>query len=432
MQVAQYPKYDSYKDSGEGWIGSCPEHWETWKLKHLFREKKHRTNMGLNCGAISFGEVVEKDDERVPLATKASYQEVLAGEFLVNPLNLNYDLKSLRIGLSEIDVVVSAGYIVLQSNDEVDKRYFKYLLHRYDVANMKLFGSGVRQTINFNHIANSTLLVPPIEEQKRIAAFLDEKTAKISQAISTKEQQIALLKERKQIIIQEAVTRGLNPNAPMKDSGIDWIGKIPAHWEVKRVKQSLKLITKGTTPSTEGRGFTDEGIRYIKAENIVDGFVCDNPAFFIDDVTDKALSRSRLQACDILFVIAGATIGKTAVLDTSQVPANTNQAVALLRPIIGLIVPSFLQSWLGTDFVKNIIVMKSVQSAQPNISMENLGNIPFVLPPIEEQGLIVRFIDESREKIDALISIKENQITALKEYKTSLINDAVTGKIKVA
>ncbi len=110
MNIAAHPKYESYKDSGECWIEDLPVHWETRKLKHLFQEKKHQQNLALNCGSISFGEVVEKDDERVPLATKASYQEVSKGEFLVNPLNLNYDLKSLRIGLSDIDVVVSVSW----------------------------------------------------------------------------------------------------------------------------------------------------------------------------------------------------------------------------------------------------------------------------------------------------------------------------------
>jgi type I restriction enzyme S subunit len=113
MQV-QYQKYKSYKDSGEAWIGSVPEHWESIKLKHLFYEKKHSPNMSLSCGSISFGEVIEKADERVTVSTKASYQEVLEGEFLINPLNLNYDLKSLRIALSKINVVVSAGYIVIK------------------------------------------------------------------------------------------------------------------------------------------------------------------------------------------------------------------------------------------------------------------------------------------------------------------------------
>lgn len=172
-QLAVMPRYKAYKDSYEQWIGTVPFHWEEKKLKHLFYEKKHTANMSLSCGAISFGKVVRKDDDKIPLSTKKSYQEVRKGDFLVNPLNLNYDLKSLRIALSNINVVVSAGYIVLRNHEGINQQYFKYFLHRYDVAFMKLLGSGVRQTINFNHISNSILLCPPIQEQVAIATFLD-------------------------------------------------------------------------------------------------------------------------------------------------------------------------------------------------------------------------------------------------------------------
>ncbi len=194
-----YAKYERYKDSGEAWIGEIPSEWEVIKLKNIFYEKKHTRNMSLNCGSISFGQVICKDDDKVPEATKMAYQEVLNGEFLINPLNLNYDLISLRIALSKIDVVVSAGYIVLKNKIEINKEFFKYLLHRYDVAYMKLLGSGVRQTINFNHIANSLLVLPTDIEQTKIANFLDQKTAQIDQAIALKQQQIEKLGEYKQI-----------------------------------------------------------------------------------------------------------------------------------------------------------------------------------------------------------------------------------------
>jgi len=128
-------KYKTYKYSGEDWIAEIPAHWEVRKLKHLFREKKHTQNMALNCGSISFGEVVTKDDDKIPLSTKASYQEVLSGEFLINPLNLNYDLISLRIGLSKIDVVVSAGYIVLKEKIKIKNGSLKMVKQFLFVGN---------------------------------------------------------------------------------------------------------------------------------------------------------------------------------------------------------------------------------------------------------------------------------------------------------
>ena len=138
---------------------------------------------------------------RIPVSTKKSYQVLNVGEFLINPLNLNYDLKSLRIGLSDKNVVVSSGYIIVQNTTELSKEYYKWLLHIFDIVFMKTLGSGVRQTLSFTHIANSELVFPPLQEQTKIAQFLDNKTTKIDKAITVKEQQIQLLKERKKILI---------------------------------------------------------------------------------------------------------------------------------------------------------------------------------------------------------------------------------------
>ena len=171
--------YPSYKDTGVEWIGEIPSSWDTNKVKYLFKEKKSVRNTNLNSGSISFGKVVYKDDEKIPKSTKESYQEVLNGEFLINPLNLNFDLKSLRISKSEINVVVSQGYIVLNIIEIQYSDYFTYLLREFDVKHMKSLGQGVRQTISFNHISNEILfniilsvLYPNITLSKRILDLL--------------------------------------------------------------------------------------------------------------------------------------------------------------------------------------------------------------------------------------------------------------------
>jgi len=424
-------RYPAYRDSGEFWLNEIPEHWELMKLKHVFVEKKKQLNPNLPCGAISFGTVVFKDDEKVTEATKASYQEVKKGNFLINPLNLNYDLKSLRIALSDIDVVVSSGYLVLQDRIDLDRRYFKWLMHRYDVAYMKIFGSGVRQTISFNHIADSLVLYPPLPEQTAIANFLDDKCSTIDRAIAQKERMIELLKERKQIIIQQAVTRGLDPTVKMKDSGVEWIGEIPEHWEVKKVKHCAKKISKGTTPSTEGRAILDEGpVRFVKAENIVDGDITKFPAHYIDEKTNSLIGRSVLQTGDVLFVIAGATLGKIAIVPVTILPANTNQAVSFIRPNREAL-PQFMGAWLSTEIIREMTWLDATQSAQPNLSMENLGNFPILVPPVDEQIDLVSEIDLINRKFSSAITPHQTQIEKLKEYKSTLIDSAVTGKIKV-
>ena len=194
------------QDSGVEWIGEIPIGWEMKKIKFVFQEKKSTKNPGLNSGSISFGVIVYKDDEKILESTKESYQELLKGEFLINPLNLNYDLKSLRIGMSRINVVVSQGYIILILKGGFNPFYFEYLLRRFDVIHIKSLGQGVRQTISFNHIKDEYLIVPSIHEQQQIVEYLDEQTSLIDKTISIEEKRIELLKEYRQSLISEVVT----------------------------------------------------------------------------------------------------------------------------------------------------------------------------------------------------------------------------------
>ena len=431
LRISELPKYDAYKDSGEDWIDQIPSHWEIRKLKNIFYEKKHRRNMNLNSGAISFGKVVVKGDEKIQESTKASYQEVLAGDFLINPLNLNYDLISLRIALSEIDVVVSAGYIVIKEHSPIDKGYFKYLLHRYDVAYMKLLGSGVRQTISFNHISNSLLLYPTLEEQALIAKFLDKKTTQIDEAIAIKEQQIALLKERKQIIIQKSVTQGLDPTVPMKDSGVDWIGKIPAHWEVKQLKHLLSEPLKyGANES--GVDYQPELPRYIRITDFSgDGQLSDEKKLSLPWRVGR---EYLLGDSDILLARSGATVGKSYQFKKSMSNESSHCFAGYLIKATAdnsKMISDYLYLYLGSDCFtawKSLIFNKATIE---NIGADKYASLFVVVPPLSEQKEILGLVREKLNPISLSIDTFLDQIRKLKEYKTTLINSAVTGKIRI-
>src|ERR1017187_4188965 len=174
-----FPRYPKYKDSGVEWLGQVPEHWGAIRYKNVFEEKFVEAGGCLPLGSISFGRVVFKSDDFFNEATKATYQQVLADEFLINPINLNYDLKSLRTAFSEINTCVSPAYIVLKAKGARDKNYLKHQLHAFDLFHMKTLGAGVRQTITFGDIGSCQTFLPPLLEQIRIAAFLDQETAKI-------------------------------------------------------------------------------------------------------------------------------------------------------------------------------------------------------------------------------------------------------------
>ncbi|MDN3689052.1 restriction endonuclease subunit S [Cyclobacterium jeungdonense] len=422
-----FQKYPAYKGSGEYWMGEIPEHWEIKKLKHIFKEKKKVTNPSLGCGSISFGKVVFKDDEKIPEATKASYQEVLAGEYLVNPLNLNYDLISLRIGLSDINVVVSSGYIVLKNSIELDKSFFNYLLHRYDVAYMKLLGSGVRQTISFNHIANSLLAFPPIPEQTAIANFLDDKTAKIDQAIAQKEKLIALLKEWKQIIIQNAVTKGLDPNVKLKDSGVEWIGEIPEHWEVTQIKRITKT-TSGSTPQSGNVGrYYNGSIPWVRTTDLNNDELLDVPVKITEAaIRDTACSLMPVNTVCVAMYGGPGTIGKHSILRFS---GTINQALCGIMPSKKLN-QEYLYYYVKYYRPHWMLVAKGSR-VDPNISQDEVRKMFIPLLSVHEQVKIAAFIETQSSKVNQAITLQQTQIEKLKEYKATLIDSAVTGKIKV-
>ena len=254
----------------------------------------------------------------------------------------------MRIALSEIDVVVSAGYIVLKAKQIINKKYFSYLLHRYDVAYMKLLGSGVRQTINYGHISDSILVAPPLSEQQKIAQFLDNKTAKIDQAVDLAEKQIALLKEHKQILIQNAVTRGLNPDMPLKDSGVEWIGQVPEHWEVKKIKHVTSKIGSGITPLGGGSNYIDGGIPLLRSQNIHFDRIDLNDVARISEFTHNSMKNSKVRKGDVLLNITGGSLGRCFYVDSNE-EMNVNQQCLYYSIQIKKINTIFLNMLLASE-----------------------------------------------------------------------------------
>lgn len=427
--VATITTYAKYKKSRESWLGDIPEHWEEKKFKHIFSEKKKTTNVDLPCGSISFGKVVYKDDEKIPESTKRSYQVLSNGDFLINPLNLNYDLISLRIALSDKDVVVSSGYIILNNNLKMNKNYYKWLLHIFDVVYMKTLGSGVRQTLSFTHIANCELVVPPLEEQNKMAEFLDNKTAKIDQAIAIKQKQIELLKERRQILIHKAVTRGLNENVKLKDSGVEWIGEIPEHWEVKRLKHITTKIVDGAhfTPT-----YVERGIPFLRVTDLSDPLqksIDWNSVKYIPLKEHlELIKRANPEKGDILLSKNG-TIGLTKVIEWDE-EFSFFVSLCLIKPK-KMINSHYFSFFFNSPLVDQQVSFGSSRTSVTNLHLEKIKELLIVLPPINEQLLIIKGINNIIKPIDDFHHNKLKEIEKLKEYKMSLIDGVVTGKVKV-
>ena len=432
--MAKFKRYDSYKNSGVEWLGQIPSHWEMVKFKHLFYEKRKTYDINLNCGSISFGNIVEKDDEKIPLSTKASYQVLNKGEFLINPLNLNYDLKSLRIGLSNLDVVVSSGYIVIKNKVDINKKYFNYLLHIYDILFMKILGAGVRQTLNFNDIGKTLLVIPPKDEQEKIASYLDEKIAKINTAISGKEKLIELLKEQKQIIINDAVTKGLNKNAKFKNSGVEWLGEIPSHWEILKLKFIGKIFAglsdkKGDDFSKE---FTNDKKPFIPFTNVCNNLKIDKNQMQYVKINPYE-TQNKVREKDIIFLMSSETledIGKCSIyLEKEQLYLNS--FCKGFRPNLSRINAEFLNYLLQSKTYRNYFNLAGRGFTRINIKQEYISNLCAILPPKDEQEKIVEYIENKISKIDKLLNLEQECIKSLKEYKASLIDSVVTGKVRI-
>ncbi|MEA2072334.1 MAG: restriction endonuclease subunit S [Campylobacterota bacterium] len=441
-------RYSSYKDSGAQWLEEIPEHWEVVKIKYLMDEKKKTHNITLNCGSISFGKVVYKDDEKIPLSTKKAYQVVEKGNFLVNPLNLNYDLKSLRIALSDLNVVVSSGYIVLDILRDINKSYLNYLLHRFDVSFMKTLGAGVRQTLNYTDISECELVEPPKQEQIKIASFLDTKTEQLDKAIKQKEQLIELLKERREILINDAVTKGeMRQNhqllddfsigtkgdvqstadgvqRAMKDSGVEWIGEIPEGWEVKKLKYVSNIFRGKFThrPRNDSRLY-DGAYPFFQTGDIARAGKY--LSAYKQTLNEKGLKVSTLFPKGTIVVTIAANIGDVSILD---IDACFPDSIVGFSPLI-CITNQFLYHTLTV--MKDVFMSSTIKNTQMNLNIDRIGSNLISLPSIQEQEAIINYIEKNNQKIDKAIDLQQQQITKLKEYKTTLIDSVVTGKVRV-
>ncbi len=268
-------RYDSYKDSGVDWIGLIPEHWNVTPLFCLMDEisQKNEYCTVTNQLQFKFGSIVEKSNQVVDSAVAkiiSSYTIVNTDDIIINGLNLNYDFVTQRVAKVTKYGVITSAYICLRPKNLTFPCYFNYLLKTMDNKKMlNSMGTGIRQTLSYKQLRHINLSVPPISEQQAIVAYLDEETGKLDAAVEKLERMVEILKERKQLIISKAVTRGLDDSVPLKDSGVEWIGQIPEHWNLFRLRYLCKIKTgdKDTVNRVEN-GIYPFFVRSPKVERI--------------------------------------------------------------------------------------------------------------------------------------------------------------------
>ena len=420
-------RYNEYKDSGVQWLGEIPSHWGLRRTKYVWKETDSRSEFG----SEQLLSVSQYDGVRE--AQSDSRSESLKGYKIVkqDELVINIMLAWLGgLGVSKHEGIVSPAYCVYKLQDAQNPRFLHYLYRTpMYLAEFARHSTGIvpsRWRMYTDDFGEVLTLLPPIEEQDAMVAYLDTATAKIDEAIAQQQKMIGLLNERKQIIINNAVTKGLNPDAPMKDSGVDWIGEIPEHWEVMKTSHIFHHIGSGTTPKS-GREdyYSEDGIPFLQTGDLNDGFINETSKH----ITEKALRDTNLKLYpkgSLVVAMYGATIGKLGILN---IDTTVNQACCVL-PTSDRVGNKFAMHVLST--AKADLLLKSRGGGQPNISQDTIRNEKIVVPTLAEQNEIVQYIEHSCTPIDGAISNATNQISLLQERKQIIINDVVTGKVKVS
>ena len=430
------PTYPGYKDSGVDWLGTVPEHWDSKRLKFLFdlvkREIREEDRI-VTC--FRDGAVTLRDNRRTDGFTNAvkeiGYQGIRVGDLVIHAM----DAFAGAIGVSDSDGKSTPVYsICTPVSPSVSSNYYARLLRNMAVAGfVSSLAKGIRERSTDFRWADAGeifLPVPSETEQRKIVSFLDHETARIDALIEEQQRLIELLKEKRQAVISLAVTKGLDPTVPMKDSGVEWLGEVPAHWVVSRVKNVASFITSGP------RGWSD----YID-ESGEDIFLqsgdMDNRLNVLFDKAKRIITpegaegvRTRLQDGDVVVCITGANTGRVAVLGKVGQAAYVNQHLGLVRPYVLACNSRYLGYALSSSACQTYFNIEQY-GLKEGLSLTDLAEAPLMVPPLTEQVKLVEVIENQLGNLDGLTADSEMTVELLQERRSALISAAVTGKIDV-
>lgn len=421
----KYQPYPEYKDSGVEWVGDMPHHWQTKPSFAVVMDQCIKNSDGAesNVLSLSYGNIVERDVENnfglLPESFN-TYQIVNQGDIVLRLTDLQNDKRSLRVGRSTLRGIITSAYLKLACGKELDNRYAYRLLHSYDTT--KVFygmGGGLRQSMKFEDFRRLPFLLPPLEEQCTIAAFLDYETTRIDKLIAQQQRLIELLKEKRQAVISHAVTKGLNPDAPMKDSGVEWLGEVPEHWEILKGSWLGRLF--GSEAVEDADVVLDGDVAFVKVSTLsLDELSPQDPEWF---VSPQTASRVRAKRDFIAFPKRGAAI-------------FTNKVNIV--PYCSVIDPN-LMGWevkktINTTYLAYCLKIRRLDdiadvSTVPQINNKHISPQRFPVPPRIEQDEIVERIEEGILLFDKLLLKAGDAILLMQERRTALISSAVTGKI---
>jgi type I restriction enzyme S subunit len=419
------------------WIGQIPTDWDIKPLFSIATENKTKNkDRNENVLSLSYGRIIRRDlSKNFGLLPENfdGYQVVETGYIIIRSTDLQNDKKSLRVGLVKENGVITSAYIGLSPSNTIHPEYLFYYLNMCDLK--KVFyslGGGLRQSLRFEEFKRFPVIVPPIEEQKLISQYLDKKTSQIDSLVETIQKKIDLLKEQRTSLINHYVTKGLDPNVEMKDSGVEWIGEIPKHWEVSRIKhihqQKIDSFIDGDW--IESPYITDHGIRYITTGNIGEGVFKFQGNSFISQNTFDELKCSEVFPGNLVISRLSPPVGRSCIIPDlgHRIVTSVDNVIVRLKNDLSIYYYNYLFN-SARSFENTSTLSRGTTLTR--ISRTMLGNIETLIPPVDEQIEIVSYLDQRLNPLEKLEENEHNRITLLKEYRQSLISSVVTGKIRV-
>ncbi len=438
----RFRPYPQYKDSGVEWLGKIPAHWDTTPIRSLSRPGYKTFVDGdwiespfiriegirlIQTGNVGIGMYKEQGFRYIDEETFRSFHctEVFPGDLLICRLADPVGRACLAPDLG-CRMITSVDVCILKTADDIDAPYVVYALsgERYLSWLSAICRGGTRDRVSRSMLGSIPMQKPSLEEQRAIAAFLDRETAKIDGLIGKKERLIYLLHEKRDALISQAVTKGLDPTVPMKGSGVEWLGEIPAHWEVMKTTW-LFSIGSGTTPGSEDPSYYGGETPWLTTSELRESVITStNKNVTVEALRDFS-SLKVYPPGSVVVAMYGATIGRLGILG---IPAAVNQACCVFSNPRN-IDKSYWYYWL--QMRRSYLISLGYGGGQPNLSQELLRTIRVPTPSYPEQLFITAFLDRETAKIDALVAKVREAISSLKEYRTTLISAAVTGKIDV-
>lgn len=416
-------------ESATLWMGELPAEWKTARISSLYVPRNEKVSADDHPAlSVTMQGIVPQLETAAKTQDTDNRKLVKEGDFVINSRS---DRRG-SCGIAHQDGSVSLISNVLNpiNSDVMDPAFFEYLFKTEGFADEYYkWGTGIVDDLwstNWSRMKNIVVAFPSHEDQKRIAEYLDTRTSEIDLLIEQTKRSIKLLEEYRKSVISEAVTKGLDPNVPMKNSGIEWVGKIPESWTTPKLKY-ISRIESGATPDRENYSYWDGTIPWIKTGELQNG----RTAEALEFITERALNETSVKLFPQGTVLVamygqGKTRGMTSLL---EIEACTNQACAGIQPDPKVIVPEFLQLFMIASY--DAIRLTALGSGQPNLSLDLIGNWAVCIPPLYEQAAIVCKIQQAMSHFDKLLDYKCELLTALQDYRKSLISEATTGKFKV-